>query len=655
MFFFKNFLCTLFYEKVENFEGFTNNAAICAIFQRPLTDRSSKVVIMDGRRLSTVEHCGARGDQPRLIGSGDAYGDGRHKIHRIGICRTANCIVSHIISPSCIWLKLSNHITEQLQLIDLGTLVPLTQVSEGMYVMAPLRKGLYARARIVQLAFAENNKPRRETMIYARVLFIDEGTTSWVSVACLAKMDEMLSFHPWQAIAVCLFKVRPKNGRNWSEKECETLRTILAKYTMVQIAVVLNSVRSNDYHDLIKVNMIGINSDRDSLGDSIAHLLARHCKEVIYDRRIFDAVTQKIYPVVRIANCDSNSKIDQLIQVEEWKSRFPEEDNKKPSELEQQSAGWDQCDIGPQIEIVDIDWLNAEGYLNRRKCLVNAEGRYTISPYEFYVRPLLMKKSEDRIGESGESIGSVDIYVEQMDAMIAANDEFLKLADDLNSFYGHPKNRKPIDSQRVKETLEQGMSAYGIAEVDSEIARFMGCWQRVEIIGLKAIEKTEEYYCRVRFLDSGGTDIRLLSGIIDIYPIHCRRPPLCLQVCLHGIKPAQGDEWSSAARDYFYRELREDVPISLKVIGTLNRREKNSKLSYDSTACRRANVMFVSDVRVLDGSSESLDVRLVRQGYAVWSANSPVLDGSSESLDVRLVRQGYAVWSANSPVSQPLG
>lgn len=44
-------------------------------------------------------------------------------------------------------------------------------------------------------------------MIYARVLFIDEGTTSWVSIACLAKMDEMLSFHPWQAIAVCLFKV----------------------------------------------------------------------------------------------------------------------------------------------------------------------------------------------------------------------------------------------------------------------------------------------------------------------------------------------------------------------------------------------------------------------------------------------------------------
>lgn len=40
-----------------------------------------------------------------------------------------------------------------------------------------------------------------------KVLFIDEGTTAWMHSACLAKMDEMLSFHPWQAIPVALFKV----------------------------------------------------------------------------------------------------------------------------------------------------------------------------------------------------------------------------------------------------------------------------------------------------------------------------------------------------------------------------------------------------------------------------------------------------------------
>lgn len=36
-----------------------------------------------------------------------------------------------------------------------------------------------------------------------------------------------------------------------------------------------------------------------------------------------------------------------------------------------------------------------------------------------------------------------------------------------------------------KENLEQGIRAYGIIEMDDEIAQFTGCWQRIEILGLK--------------------------------------------------------------------------------------------------------------------------------------------------------------------------
>ncbi|VDK18436.1 unnamed protein product, partial [Anisakis simplex] len=106
---------------------------------------------------------------------------------------------------------------------------------------------------------------------------------------------------------------------------------------------------------------------------------------------------------------------------------------------------------------------------------------------------------------------------------------------------------------------------------------------------------------------------------------HCERAPLCLQVCLHGIKPSQGDDWSPAARHFFSRQLRDDVPISLKVVGILNRRSENTRLIYESTAFRRANVIFVSHIQVFDGtqSSETLEARLVEQGYAVWSENSP--------------------------------
>uniref|UniRef100_A0A0M3HEY5 Tudor domain-containing protein n=1 Tax=Ascaris lumbricoides TaxID=6252 RepID=A0A0M3HEY5_ASCLU len=599
-----------------------------------------KLVIMEGRRSPIFEPVVAKGDPPKLIRNGDVNGVGRYKIHRIRLNRTASCMVANVTSPSCVWLKLTNHITEQLQIIDLDTLVPLTQVDEGTYVMAPLSKGVYARARVAKLV---NSKSARE-ITYAKVLYIDEGTTSWVSAACLAKMEESLSFYPWQAIAVCLFKVRPKNGKNWSEEECEILRTILAKYAMVQVTVIFSSVESNDYRDHLKVCMVGLYSNGDSLGDSISHMLARHCKGVVYDREMCDGVAQKLYPVVTNDRSLKNYHC-QLIQAEEWRNRFPERSNRKPSKPEEQCAEYEQSGVDNkvhiwsqllngypfinrdakvfQITVVDIDWLSAEGYLNEGECLVNVEGRCTISPYEFYVRPLLVRKSEDRTGEGGEGTESVDIGVRQMEAMVEANDELMKFTEELTNFYGHPKHRKPINVQRVKDALARGVSAYGMVEIYGDIAYYVGRWQRVEIIALKAIDEMEEYNCLVRFLDSGGTDERVLSGIIEICARHCRRPPFCLQVCLHGVKPTQGHEWSLEALNYFFHELREDAPVSLKVTGMLNRKEK-SKLSYDSAAYRRANVVFVSDIKVLDGSSESLDVGLVREGYAVWSADSPV-------------------------------
>lgn len=46
--------------------------------------------------------------------------------------------------------------------------------------------------------------------------------------------------------------------------------------------------------------MVGLYSNGDSLGDSISHMLARHCKGVVYDREMCDGVAQKLYPVVRI-------------------------------------------------------------------------------------------------------------------------------------------------------------------------------------------------------------------------------------------------------------------------------------------------------------------------------------------------------------------
>ncbi|VDK25192.1 unnamed protein product [Anisakis simplex] len=87
-------------------------------------------------------------------------------------------------------------------------MVELNEVREGQYVMAPLENGLYARARVIQLAVGgDNDSCASKVANYAKVLFIDEGTTGWLAIPCLAKMDPILSYHPWQAIAVSLFKV----------------------------------------------------------------------------------------------------------------------------------------------------------------------------------------------------------------------------------------------------------------------------------------------------------------------------------------------------------------------------------------------------------------------------------------------------------------
>lgn len=38
---------------------------------------------------------------------------------------------------------------------------------------------------------------------------------------------------------------------------------------------------------------------------------------------------------------------------------------------------------------------------------------------------------------------------DEEDAMISANDELASFAEELNSFYGHPKNRRLINSSQV--------------------------------------------------------------------------------------------------------------------------------------------------------------------------------------------------------------
>ncbi|KAM3718955.1 RING finger protein [Dirofilaria immitis] len=574
---------------------------------------------MDGRAsprlVESINSSEKRKAVPKMMQNGDVKGDGRFKIHRIPLCRTARCFVSHVTSPSCIWIKPVNHITKKLQIRDLNTLIPVPVAHENRYVMAPLVEGVYARARIREID--QHTK-------FVKVLFIDEGTTAWMNSACLAKMDEILSFHPWQAIPVALFKVKPHQDDilgntqlKWSKEDITTLRGILKKFELVRVEAILNSIPSNDYCDFIKVNMYGMESESDEIGTSITHLFVRErFGEVDFERDLFDGVTQKIFESF------TDREVLSMETLETWRLNFP---SKSESEImiEQPTLN-DAATDSVQIPSVDINWLNEEGYCHNGEYLVSVEGRNTVSPYEFYARPLKMARIKeasqgDTNTEGYESNGATD---DEEDAMISANDEFANFAEELNSFYGHPKNRKLISSSRVVAAVKKGQRIYGIVEVDDEFAQFTGCWQRVEILGIKDGYYSGSFFCRVRFLDSGGTDVRLLSSILEINAMHCVRPPFCLQMCMHGLEPFDHLDWSEKAKQFFFSELREDVPVALNIVGC-NKKVKICNL-YDCQPFQRPDVLFVNFIQVRDGSVATLDARLQKQKHAVIADHSPL-------------------------------
>ncbi|KAL3994902.1 Tudor domain family protein [Acanthocheilonema viteae] len=571
---------------------------------------------MDGRASPRLEEpvnkIDKRNAVPKMMQNGDVKGDGRFKIHRIPLCRTARCFVSHVTSPSCIWVKPVNHITEKLQIRDLNTLTPAPVAHENRYVMAPLEEGVYARARIREID---------QQIKFVKVLFIDEGTTAWMSSACLAKMDEMLSFHPWQVIPVALFKVKPYQDivvdnvqPKWSKEDTVVLREILRKFEFVRVEAILNSVPSNDYRDFVKVNMYGMEAESDEMGTSITHLFVRErFGEVDFERDLFDGITQKIF--------ESSADKEVLIveNLETWRLNFPSKS--ETGTLAEQSIVNEATIERIQIPVADINWLNEEGYHHKGEYLVNIEGRNTVSPYEFYARPLKMRRlREASQGDTGGEGYDGNSATDEEDAMISANDELATFAEELNSFYGHPKNRKLINSSQVVADLEKGQRIYGIAEVNDEFAQFTGCWQRVEILGIKDGYYSGSFFCRIRFLDSGGTDVRLLSSILEINPIHCVRPPFCLQMCMHGLKPIHSN-WSEKAKQFFFRELREDVPIALNIVGC---NKNGSNHLYDCEPFQRPGVLFVNFIQVRDGSVTTLDDRLQKEGHAIIAYHSPV-------------------------------
>ncbi|VDD90736.1 unnamed protein product [Enterobius vermicularis] len=553
-----------------------------------------------------------------MLPNGDR-GNGVYKIHRIMPTRTMTCFVSHVTSPSCLWLKPFNHITDQLKVTDLSSLERSPLFTLHRYVLAPISEGVYARARIVaKKEFTEPGNERPTS--FSRVLFIDEGYCRWLGDSCLAKMDEAFSFYPYQAVATALFRISPKSGK-WASEDTSRLRSILKEYEMFEAKVVIRKDPIEDYRDLLRVELFGkTDNEKCNRICVVSDFFRQGMPYYDYDRNIYDARQQKLY--------ESYDFIYSNMSI--WEKNFPVmndiEDDLEDGEVED---GWSRGAIGNEISVATKEYLRNEGYMNGGKLYVNVEGAHTQSPYEFYARFLRQKplKAGKKGSEGVSGVGAAGrkssiVFTEEYvvkNGMIEADSLLRKLAEKLNNFYGLSSNRRLISFEKVKEALCANRSVYGVVEVFSDLARFTGFWQRVE-------EDNHGHYARVRYVDAGGTAIVLLSSVLELHRKFFDPPPLCFQMCINDIIPRDDDEWSARAKKVFKYYLRDDVPIALNVLdfgrgSSVKRRISSSPVSsgYDCKPHLRPGIVLVNELKVMDGVSNFVvEEYMVQDSLAIW-------------------------------------
>ncbi|MFH4977046.1 hypothetical protein AB6A40_003755 [Gnathostoma spinigerum] len=184
---------------------------------------------------------------------------------------------------------------------------------------------------------------------------------------------------------------------------------------------------------------------------------------------------------------------DVMDSTERWKRVFPD-DWRHPTiyaftKDDGSRLAWEQQQIPP----VTLDWLNEHGYCCEGSYFINIESGYTVSPYEFYGRPLKMKS--DNIWMKPESVIQSDILNDmssnEEDAIITANNELANFGDELHKFYRRKENRHRLQLPELVENLSKSRRIFAMAEIEDEDSMGLGCWRRVEIFCVKKV-----WFCR---------------------------------------------------------------------------------------------------------------------------------------------------------------
>ncbi|CAK5077434.1 unnamed protein product [Meloidogyne enterolobii] len=545
------------------------------------------------------------------------------KIHRIIPKSQAICLLAHIDSPNCIWFKMVNNITEQMQLHKSAYLEPLNNLNEVksyIYVMAPIEEGVYARARILHVQPVKY-KETRFSFVFAH--FIDEGYGAWMLEDCLAKMDPQLQWHPWQAFPVSLFKFDlPKNLESferlnyWPEEINDELIKIMGEYEQFKIVPVQGKM-TNDYCEYTRAEIYGLNSERDNergQAESIGHRLAIEFQPLeLLDRNMFHVNQQIISKRDGIKPLTVGDAILLLQQMPKWRRTFPNDFSTIREEIipenEEEREGqlpphWQKI-AGklPLVEDFTFNLLRTHYSTNEGKQVVCIEWDSLKSPYEFYAFPLKQTLPEENKNK--------EVLIEKNPIRRLYNLQS-ELALELNKFYGDPINRRKVDPNEVFTNLAVG-PYFGIYETNDEIRDRN--FRRIQILAMRnrrGPEWTSEF-CRIRYLDVGGTEIVPFCCILRIHTDHCNKPPLCIQLSLQTIQPVKTKNWHLDEIRFFKSQIRVDIPAICK-LRLLN--PHNAVTDYNSLPQSWPGVYGVYELNM---GNVHLEAKMVENGSAIYT------------------------------------
>ncbi|GMS96002.1 hypothetical protein PENTCL1PPCAC_18177 [Pristionchus entomophagus] len=530
------------------------------------------------------------------------------KINRIPMITTAEVTVVSVISPSLIFVRIVNHIRDQLVLREPSDIVPLAdwELQEFYYVLCPIEDRAYGRARILKI----EPHPSEILERLVQLLLIDDGNIVWANSSSLVSMDpdrsrgaKDLAYHPWQIQAISLAgiypKKRPKNrDRKWDVSVRHRLQRILDGFDQFKAKAVTLSVTNNDYGVASVVSLFGLHVQKEDEEEGekgkenwkekrFKTPGSRHGvpEEIDIGSMVVGALPYDV-EMIRLYDGKRQERFEMRLTQEEKKhltSRFMEDyrlkcipDWKPQVNPNKDPNSW-MADVELESAVIDdmtVEWMKSEKYDYHSRFFISLEGAHTNSPWEFYGRPIKMvvEKEKEPTGGKGdeggkEEKGGGDKKKEEGEEIIKSVDGkgtegdpeagLVKLGEADAMLKGNTilkNNASTLDVYYSKDGNRKQVTKQEIKRVLTDGKRAFAICQagetRAEYTGLwqrVEILQANEYAATVRFVDSGGTDMVMYGALFHIHKDHTVWRALCVQLCIHGLRleGKAGETWIS--------------------------------------------------------------------------------------------------------------